>query len=163
MKEVFIIKLLIKFINWLDNLYYEICKDEYENLDPNVSGSLKHIWGIKSGDDLSTGSANLYTMNDIDITYDKDENTYMLGIETVYIFKSKQDECNYLLNLLEYFTSFMIENNYDTNNHYNLFMSNIETPMQARHIEELYTNFKIFVAGFCELYNKVKENDYNYD
>ena len=43
----------------------------------------------------------MYTMNDIDITYDKKKNKYILGIETAYMFKSHADECDYLQDCLK--------------------------------------------------------------
>lgn len=47
----------------------------------------KFIWGVKSWDDLSGADACFYTMNDIDIIYNKKTKEYMLGIETAYILK----------------------------------------------------------------------------
>lgn len=49
---------------------------------------IKFIWGVKSFDNLSGSDANLYTMNDIDIVYDKKNSEYMLGVETAYLFDS---------------------------------------------------------------------------
>ena len=43
----------------------------------------------------------------------------------------------------------MDDNELKKNEPYRLFMSNPCTSMRADTIEELYTNFKIFVAGFC--------------
>ena len=121
--------------------------DEYND------GALKLIWGIKSYDDLSGADVNLYTMNDIDITYDRDNKTYSLGVETAYCFNNKQDECEYLVQLLSAFTKFMNENNYNTEHPYFFFMHNPETIMKAESIEELYTNYRIFVEGYCSVYN----------
>ena len=44
----------------------------------------KFIWGIKSWDDLTGHNASMYTMNYIDITYDKKNKVYILGVETAY-------------------------------------------------------------------------------
>ena len=110
---------------------------------------MKFIWGVKSWDDLSGCGACIYTMNDIDIIYDKKKNEYMLGIETAYLFKSQVDECDYLRNCLNAFTKYMDDNGLDKNKPYMLFMNNPCTSMVADSIEELYTNFKIFVDGFC--------------
>lgn len=110
---------------------------------------LKHIWGIKSLDDLSGHDACLYTMNDIDITYDKKKKEYILGIETAYMFKSHAAECDYLKDCLNAFTKYMDDNRLKKNEPYRLFFSNHCTSMVAKSIEELYTNFKIFVDGFC--------------
>lgn len=110
---------------------------------------IKFIWGVKSWDCLTGSDANLYTMNDIDITYDKKKKEYMLGIETAYMFKSHADECDYLRKCLDAFTNYMDDNGLQKNKPYMLFMSNPCTSMVAESIEELYVNFKIFVDGFC--------------
>lgn len=110
---------------------------------------IKFIWGVKSWDDLSGADACLYTMNDIDLTYDKKNKEYMLGIETAYIFKNHADECEYLRNCLKAFTKYMDDNGLNKNEPYKLFMSNPCTSMEAETIEDLYVNFKIFVDGFC--------------
>ena len=110
---------------------------------------IKFIWGVRSWDDLSGSDANLYTMNDIDITYDKKKKEYMLGIETAYMFKTHAAECDYLRKCLDAFTKYMDDNGLEKNKLYMLFMSNPCTSMVADTIEELYTNFKIFVDGFC--------------
>ncbi len=68
----------------LQKLYPDYKEDEYN------CGSLKFIWGIKSWDDLTGKDSNIYTMNDIDITYNRKEKKYYLGIETAYLFKDKK-------------------------------------------------------------------------
>ena len=109
----------------------------------------KFIWGVKSWDDLSGADACMYTMNDIDLTYDKQKKVYMLGVETAYMFKTHAAECDYLRKCLDAFTKYMDDNGLQKDKPYNLFMSNPCTSMTAETIEELYTNFKIFVDGFC--------------
>ena len=109
----------------------------------------KFIWGVKSWDDLTGKDACMWTMNDIDITYEKKEKKYMLGIETAYMFKTHADECRYLQDCLKAFTKYMDDNGLEKNKPYILFMSNPCTSMEAESIEELYVNFKIFVDGFC--------------
>ena len=111
----------------------------------------KFIWGIKSYDDLSCADACLYTMNDIDIIYDKKKKEYILGIETAYLFKTYDDECKYLCDCLKAFTKYMDDNGLNKNEPFRLFMSNPCTSMIANSIEELYTNFKIFVNGYLTL------------
>lgn len=110
---------------------------------------IKFIWGVKSWDDLSDHDACLYTMNDMDLTYDKKNKEYMLGIETVYMFEEYSDECEYLRNCLNAFTKYMDDNGLNKNQPFVLFMNNPCTSMRAKTIEELYVNFKIFVDGFC--------------
>ena len=112
----------------------------------------KFIWGVKSWDDLSKADACFYTMNDIDLTYDKKKKVYILGIETAYCFDNYTSECNYLRKCLDAFTKYMDDNRLNKNEPYDLFMNNPCTSMTAETIEELYTNFKIFVDGFCNQY-----------
>lgn len=109
----------------------------------------KFIWGIKSWDDLSGADACMYTMNDIELGYDKHEKKYYLSIETAYIFKNYKAECKYLQACLNAFTKYMDSNNLDTNKKPILFMSNLGAEMCASTIEELYANFKILVNGYC--------------
>lgn len=125
--------------------------DYDEDFDPCEDGNLKFIWGVKSWDDLTGADACLYTMNDIDIVYDKDRQVYMLGVETAYLFKTYGDECQYLKDCLKAFTKYMDDNGLNKNEPYRLWMSSPCTSMKAETIEELYTNFKIFVYGFCNL------------
>ena len=110
---------------------------------------IKFVWGMKSYDDLSGSEANLYTMNDIDIVYDKENKKYMLGIETAYIFEDHEAECNYLKACLKAFTKYMDDNSIKTDIPFTLFMNDTCISMQSESIEDLYTNFKIFVNGFC--------------
>lgn len=109
----------------------------------------KFIWGVKSWDDLSGSDANLYTMNDIDIVYNKKKQEYMLGVETAYIFRNYDSERNYLKNCLKAFEKYMDDKGLEKDRPYSLFMCNPCTSMKAKSIEELYINFKIFVDGFC--------------
>lgn len=112
---------------------------------------IKFIWGVKSFDDMSCADACLYTMNDIDIIYDKKKKEYILGIETAYLFKTYNDECKYLSDCLKAFTKYMDDNGLNKNEPFRLFMNNPCTNMVANSIEELYTNFKIFVNGYLTL------------
>lgn len=128
--------------------YFKEMNEKYGDCSLETD-DMKFIWGIKSWDDLSSSDANLNTMNDIDITYDKEKKEYMLGVETAYIFKSYADECQYLQDCLKAFTKYMDDNGLNKNEPYRLFMNNLCTNMTAETIEELYVNFKIFVDGFC--------------
>jgi hypothetical protein len=140
--------------------YFEIKK--YKKLYPDFikedeydSGYLKHIWGVKSWDDLTGKDACLYTMNDIDIIYCRESKLYMLGVETAYMFNDenrKHAECKYLKQLLKAFTKFMNDNNYSKDFDKCLFISNSSLSISAESIEELYMNFKIFVEGYCKVY-----------
>lgn len=128
--------------------YYKEMDEKYGDCSLE-NDDTKFIWGVKSWDDLTGVDACLYSMNDIDVTYDKKNKVYMLGIETAYMFETHSAECEYLKNCLKAFTQYMDDNGLKKNEPYMLFMSNPCTSMTAETIEELYTNFKIFVDGFC--------------
>ena len=132
------------FDKWDDELYLD-----NDFIDPYEDDNMRFIWGVKSWDDLTGADACLHTMNDIDIIYDKNAKVYMLGVETAYLFKTYGDECAYLRNCLNAFAKYMDDNGLSKNEPYRLWMSNPCTSMKAETIEELYTNFKIFVDGFC--------------
>jgi hypothetical protein len=163
--EIILLKWIENIIDYINyGLIYKI-KDylyvrKYKNLYPDWEdneyncGDAKHIWGVKSWDDLSGKDCNFYTMNDIDITYDRKTKQYSLGIETAYMFQDniKKGECKYMRQLLDAFTKFMNDNGYSKEDNCRLFMSNPSIRTSAESIEELYTNFRIFVEGFCRLY-----------
>lgn len=123
--------------------YPDYIDDEY-NCD-----NLKFIWGIKSYDDMSSSDANMWTMNDIDIYYDRDTKQYSLGVETIYMFDDTQAEYAYYNSLLESFTKYMKENGLDTERNYCTFCSGLDLSLKADSIEELYARFKIAVTGLC--------------
>lgn len=123
---------------------------DYEDNEYNC-GSLVHVWGVQSWDDLTGDKSHLYSMNDIDITYDRDKNEYYLGIETAYLFKDKHDECKYLRNLHDAFTEYMLNNGFSTVSTLSLFFSCPRVSTSAKTIEELYSNFTVFVEGYCKV------------
>lgn len=123
-------------------------------------GPYKFIWGVKSGDCLIHGDANLYTMNDIDITFNMDTQKYTLGIETIYYFDSKQDECEYYKELLDKFTQYMNNNGLGTIKNYNPIFCDSKFNFEADTIVELYIQFKIFVIGYCAVLEELNDDDY---
>lgn len=122
---------------------------EYQQQENNF----KLIWGIKSSDDQTDGVASIYTMNDIDITYDKRAKTYSLNIETIYKFESGSDgERGYMLNLFDEMTIWMKAQGYNTEINpwiYDIFTAGKNVTTDFKSIEELYTTFKCLVKGFC--------------
>ena len=56
----------------LKKKYPEYVKNEFDN------GYYKFIWGIKSSIDFSSAAPCLYSMNDIDICYDREKKEYVL-------------------------------------------------------------------------------------
>lgn len=131
----------------LSRRYPDYKDDEYN------CGELKFIWGIKSWDDLSDGDANMWTMNDIEIAYDRKTKEYALSIETVYQFKdSKNGEIKYLDGLLSAFTNYMNKNNYQTDKSFDFWTCQSVNLWRAKDIPALYTQFRLFVEGHKALY-----------
>lgn len=92
-------------------------------------------------------------MNDVDITFNKNDNTYSISIETIYQFRNgKTGERIYIKNLFNKLTEWMISKGYDTTREVELHEvfsagNNINTEFET--IEELYATFKCLVNGFC--------------
>ena len=134
--------------NRCKKLYTDWKDDEYN------CGPLKYIWGIKSCDDLSeTKDANFYTLNDLDIYFNRDNKLYMLGLETIYSFDNNEDRINYLDRLLAAFrkyiaTNDLFDSNYDP---FFLYRYNDGNIFAGNSITELYYKFKLFVTGYSNL------------
>lgn len=128
--------------------------DDYDvGFDPYYEdGSVKFIWGVKSWDDLSGSDACLYTMNDVELDYLKDENKYLLSIETIFEFEKEEYKLNYLKRCLDSFTKFMVENGYNTEvkpHWWNVFGDGMNTHFDS--IEECYVMFRMLVNSYCKL------------
>ena len=128
------------------------------NEDFTENSSMKFIWGLKSYDDLSSYDANLETMNDIDLIYLKNEKKYILGVETAYMFNSKEAEKEYFKTLLDKFTKWMEEQGYNTNSTlntyddiYEIFSGCININTHFNTIEDAYRTFKLLVNGYLTL------------
>ena len=132
--------------------YEEYYINKYETQDT------KFIWGLKSYDDLCDSDACIFTMNDIDIIYLKNENKYVLSIETIYMFDDEHGKYSYMKHLLDKFTEFMKQNNYDITKEfclYDVFTEGININTHFDSIEDCYSAFKMFVNGFCSLEKEV--------
>ena len=105
--------------------------------------------GFKSCDDLTGQDTNLFTSNDIDIIFYLYKKEYVLGLETAYVFKNYDSECEYLRNCLNAFTYYMQKNSLNMTTYYYLHMKSPCIDMSAKTVKELYVKFKIFVDGFC--------------
>lgn len=151
--KVPVIKQAIKLYK---HIFYnrELKKYEKHYINEYETQDCKHIWGIKSWDDLSSNDCNIHTMNDFDITYHKDTDDYSISIETIYTFRNEDDEKEYIRDILDQFTKWMKENGYSTENELNLYevfteSNNINTHFKS--IEDCYTYFKMLVNGYCSL------------
>ena len=128
-------------------LYADWKDDEYN------CGPLKYIWGIKSYDDLTLSEPNFYTLNDLDIYYNRDNKLYMLDLETIYSFETVADRINYLNRLLDTFREYMVTNSLFDSNYdpFFLYVYNYGKMFEAESLTELYYKFKIFVTGYSNL------------
>ena len=115
---------------------------------------MKHIFGICSYMDLISTQSTLLSMNDFDVTYLKDKNKYILGVETMLFFDNDHGKYEYVKWTLDKFTEFMEQNGYDTTKEfelYEVFTNGININSEFDSIEECYAAFKMFVNGFCSL------------
>ena len=148
-------------IQYFIDKYEEKNTEEYYNdynEDFTENSSMKFIWGLKDCDDLSSCDANLNTMNDIDLIYLKDENKYILSVETIYMFNSKEAEKEYFKDLLDKFTKWMEEQGYNTNSTLNscddmckIFTKGININTHFDTIEDAYRTFKLLVNVYLTL------------
>lgn len=141
-------------VSLISDIQFRIDSKRFEKdfINDNETKTMKHIWGIKSWDDLSGKDCNLFTMNDFDLTYLKDENKYVMGVETVYLFKDKDTDKKYIKDIYNAFTEWMISEGYDTFGEISLWQAftngyNINTKFNT--IEEAYNTFKFLMKGFC--------------
>lgn len=137
----------------IHDMYMKKKYPDYENNEYN-DDNLKFIWGVKSHDDFTSTSANIWTVNDLDIVYDRDTEVYLLGLETIYYFENGyKGEIEYLEELLDKFTKFVEENNYIlSSDAIHISYAESSEPWKADSIAELYYRFKIFVNGYKSLY-----------
>lgn len=158
---VFKLPIIKQIYNYLsDKRFDKQMKEENEVFDKYgdcENESIKLIFGVKSYDDLCKCGANLYTMNDLDVIYDKNSRTYSVSIESIYHWDDKKGILTYLKNLLSQFTQYMIDNRLDTNykiSFYDMFYSKICIDCVADTIEECYAKFKFMVDGYCNIYKE---------
>lgn len=146
-----IIKQIYNVFSYIKD-YVEDKKLEKDYISETETEFTKFIWGIKSWDDLSGADANLYTMNDIDLIYLKNEDKYILGIETIYLFNDKESTLKYLKIMLQAFTQYMERNNLKTTSTLSIidiFTSGYNIKTHFDTIEDCYNTFKLLVDGYC--------------
>ena len=105
---------------------------------------LVHIWG-------NAANSNLYTNDDIAIIYNMKDKMYHLKVNTA-ICADTIGYCNYLEYTLQCFTAFMEAFHFDTNYPKKLFGVDPKIELKAPSIEELYTEYNLFVNAFFALY-----------
>ena len=145
-------RLYLTWFNWRADRYERKCRKKYPNWNPEQwAGDEQFIWGAFAYDNFGCcPEGNIFTMYDISITRNHKDNKYKLFLEQCLCFDDKKKQCEYLKNCLYKFTKYMdshgLEKNYDLNF--------FEIPFKADTIPELYTQFRIFVDGFCDLYKE---------
>src|SRR5574344_1423312 len=81
--------------------------------------------------------------------YETTTKKYILGVETIYMFKNKNGDKEYMKQLLDIFTKWMIDNNYKIKSPclWEVFTYgwNINTEFDT--IEDAYAMFKLLVGG----------------
>lgn len=144
---------------WLSDIHTKLydrkTRKKYPDykVDEYNCGVLKFIWAVKSRDDLSGKDVNIYTMNDIEIDYNRKSEEYILSFETVYQFKDgKVGEVKYFEELLYAFTKFMLDNNYKMDEPFIFWTTQSDNFWRADSIPLLYTKFRLFVEGYKSLY-----------
>lgn len=110
-----------------------------------IEDRFKYVWGV-SGPGIEP---SLHTINDIDIVYDTYDEVYMLELETAYFFKTKKDECEYLVNLLRKLAEWMDSQEISRNEKLAIWDG---ITFVSRSIENLYAQFLCYVNGYCALY-----------
>ena len=130
----------------IENTDFKRLKMDFSEKEGTYSENMYFIWGIKSKDDFTGCNANLYTMNDIDLIYDANDNLFKLGIETAYCFPTIADRNNYLLKLLKEFEKFVKDLNLPIER-YSFGFTDCSITMSSENISELLANFRVFVKG----------------
>jgi hypothetical protein len=130
------------------------CKKMYPDWkdDEYNCGPLKFIWGIVSEDNLGAPNPSFYSLNDLDIYYNRDTRKFLLSIETIYRFDTAEEEIAYLEKLQAKFTEYIKGQKivFRKANFSLLPYANGEL-FSADSIEQLYFNFKLFVHGYKDL------------
>ena len=108
---------------------------------------LEFIWGVKSGDDFTGAEANLWTNNDIALIYNMVNDDYYVDVE-VYPFQNREEEKEYLQDLLKHFAEWTRQRGDDPDAPAPLHVlfspvDRFASPYDA------YLHFKALVLGFC--------------
>ncbi len=124
------------------------------------------VWGIKSPSDITDyKEANFYTMDNLDILYDKESKLYRLYIKTLCLLTDEQEK-RYIRNLFDKLTEWMESKEYDTTqelNFHDLFSAGLNINSEFESLEQLYATFKFMVNGFCGETNEFLTDDCHLD
>lgn len=141
----------------------KIEEDMFNQYGDCENESIKLIFGALSGDEMVRKyGATLYTMNDLDVIYDKESKKYSASVEAIYQWDEISGISIYLQSLLNQFTKYMVDNKLDTNykiSFYDIFYGKIAMECEAKTIEECYAKFKFMVDGYCRMWNDKEKVD----
>lgn len=160
--EIPIIKQIYNYLyhkKFMKELKHE--EDILEKYGDCETNTIKLIFATLSNDEMvKQYGATLYTMNDLDVIYDKETKKYSVDIEAIYQWDDKSGIAIYLQSLLNQFTKYMTDNNLKTNykiSFYDIFYGKIAIECEADTIEECYAKFKFIVDGYCRMWEKESE------
>lgn len=128
---------------------YNLAKS-LEDMYKSYSDEWEFVWGVVSGDSVNN-TPSLYSLNDLDITFNKIEKKYYLSVETIYMFDNERAESLYIQDLYEQFTQYMYDRNLSVNK--KLSLDDIFSGMElvADDLETLYAQFKFLVKGYLNM------------
>ena len=157
--ELPIIKQIYKYISDKKfDKYMKFEEDRFNKYGDCEDEKIKLIFGTLSCDEMVRQyGATLYTMNDLDIIYNKESKKYSASVEAIYQWDDEGGIVKYLQSLLSQFTKYMIDNNLDTTYKivfYDIFYGNITMDCVADTIEECYAKFKFMVEGYCKVWGE---------
>mgnify|MGYP003298430688 CR=1 FL=1 len=115
--------------------------------DPDYFGDT-FIWGVKSLYDVSDGEPSGITMNDVSLWYSNTRHIYYLDVDTLTSFDSIDLKINFLERLRDAFKQYMAQNGLSTTDELDWEPSGGMLLLQSDKIEQVYTQFDIFVEGF---------------
>lgn len=140
-----------KIREWQYRRKYKKLYPDWEDNEYNIS-EFKFVWGLRSGDDLSSFiTVNFYTMNDLDLYYDRKREVYILDIERAYVFNSVEAEIKYLRRLRESLKEYLLSQGVELNfkpRLWAVYIGEKKSFCEADTLEELYWQFDTFIKGF---------------
>ena len=145
-------KILSTIKQKIQHLWWDI-EQWYFHLD--VGNNHQFIFGEGQNSTYITDHKTTPTTGDFAVEYDKKHKMYYLGIETGFCFEDHAGWIKWLEECLGMFTQYMVDHNLNVNKEFDLFFCQPKIMMKAETLEELYTNFRFFIAGYKSLYGGI--------
>lgn len=149
-----------RIVRRMKKKYPDYEDDEYNN------GCVKFLFGVRSDfeNPLDDKPASFETINDIQLTYDRDTKLYSLELFiSQYQDTDRDKQVELLNNCLKQLKNWMLENGYTTTTSIYLWLeevifgANYGGNMKYKRIQDLYEDFMIYVYGFEEYVRRKKE------